>query len=175
MNINILLIIIFCIIVLSLLVLISFININNKINYTLIRINEADSRIGSNLKDKYELLNRSISLIKEKNKDDNILKEIVKLRTRKVSNFTLYNILNDSYLEFEKILKKNKDLLKSDEILKISKQLIAIDSELDTLIKYYDGNVCYYNNMLKKIPTGVVGKIKKYKLKECFISIEDKE
>lgn len=168
MNINILLIILFSIIVLSLLVLILYMSFSNKINYTIIRINEADSRIESNLKEKYELLNRSISLIKEKIKDENILKEVVKLRSRKVGNFTLYKILNESYDEFNKLLKKNKDLMQSSEIVKINKQLTAIDSELDTLIKYYNGNVLYYNKMLKKLPTSLVAKIKKYVSKEIF-------
>ncbi len=168
MNINILLIVIFCIIVFSLLILILYVSLKNKINYTIIRITEADNRIHSNLKEKYELLDRSISLIKEKTKKEKILDEIVKLRSRKVSNFTLYKILNDSYLEFEKILNKNKDLNKSNEIIKINKQLIAINSELDTLIKYYNGNCIYYNKMLKRIPTSIVAKIKKYRTKELF-------
>lgn len=173
MNINILLIIVFSVIVISLLILIYYVYLSNKINYTIIRINEASNRIDSNLKDKYNLLNRSISLIKEKIKDENILKEIVKLRSRKVSNFTLNNILNDSVLEFDKLLNQYKELAKSDEIVKISKQLLVIDNELDTLKKYYDGNVNYYNEMLKKIPTNIVAKIKKYKKKDLFDHIED--
>ena len=168
MNINILLIIVFSIIVLSLLILIYYIYLNNKINYTLIRINEAYNRIDNNLKEKFDLLNRSISLIKEKNKKEDILKEIVKLRSRKVNTFTLNKILNDSCIEFNSIIDNNKTLEKSDELTKIKKQLIIIDNELATLKDYYNGNVEYYNEMIKKIPTSIVSKIKKYKNKELF-------
>ena len=41
-------------------------------------------------------------------------------------------------------------------------------STYDTLIKYYNGNVDYYNKMLKKFPTSIVAKVKKYNNKELF-------
>ncbi len=173
MNINILLIIVFSIIVITLLIFLYFNYLNNKIDYTMIRINEADNRIEKNLKEKYELLNRSISLIKEKVKEENILKEIVKLRSRKVSNSTLNQILNDSYIEFNDIFKKHKELNKSDELDKIRKQIIVINNELDTLKSYYNGNINYYNKMLKRIPTNIVAKIKKYRIKEYLDYLEE--
>ena len=168
-----LIIVLFCIIVISLVLLIYYMYLYNKINESLIRIDEAEVRIDNNLRDKYDLLNRSVSLIKSNSKvDDKILAEIVKLRSRKVSNFTLDRILADSYNEFVSILDSNKELNKSDEITKIKKQLILIDNELITLRNYYNGNISNYNKMIKKFPTLIVAKIKKYKTR-LFYDLKD--
>ena len=42
------------------------------------------------------------------------------------------------------------------------KQLELIDEELITLRKYYNGNITEYNRMIKRIPTLIIAKIKKY-------------
>ena len=56
--------ILFIIIVLILILLITYIILYNRINETIIRINEAENRIDSNLRDKYDTLNRASTLIK---------------------------------------------------------------------------------------------------------------
>lgn len=174
MNINIFLIIFFGAIVVILLLLIYYMYLCNKINYIVLRIDEANKRIDSNLKEKYELLNRSISLIKEKNKNEDILKEIVKLRSRKVSSFTLNEILDESYKEFKSLFDNNDTFKKSDELVKISKQLFIIENELEIVKNYYNENTIYYNKLLKKFPTNIVAKIKKISKKEFFtLVLED--
>ena len=60
------LITLFIIITLTITLLIYYIILYNKINESIIRIDEAESRIDNNLRDKYDLLNRSISLFRNK-------------------------------------------------------------------------------------------------------------
>ena len=74
------LIILFFIIVTIIGLLITYISLYNKINESIIRIEEAESRIDNNLRDKYDLLNRSISLIRNKIElEPDSFKEIIKL------------------------------------------------------------------------------------------------
>ena len=83
------LITLFLIITLILLILIYYIFLYNKINESIIRIEEAEARIDNNLRDKYDLLNRSISLIRNKidlpqkinDKDLKDFKNIIKIST----------------------------------------------------------------------------------------------
>ena len=68
----------------------------NKFQDYIIRINEVESIIDSNLRNKYDLINRAIPIIKtniddKENKD--IFGEIVRLRSRKIGNFELYRVL----------------------------------------------------------------------------------
>jgi len=155
--------ILFIIIFIILILLITYIIFYNKINDTIIRINEAENRIDNNLRDKYDVLNRSVTLIKSRIKlKDDAFKELQKLKSRKISNFELDRILVTSHNEFISIYEKNKELRDSDEIYKAAKQLELIDEELVTLRNYYNGNIASYNKMIKKFPTLIIAKIKKY-------------
>ena len=77
---NTFLITLFIIITTIIIMLIYYVYIYNKINESIIRIEEAESRIDNNLRDKYDLLNRSISLIRNKiDLPQDSFKEIIKL------------------------------------------------------------------------------------------------
>lgn len=170
---NTFLIILFLIITIIILTLIYYICLYNKINESIIRIEEAESRIDNNLRDKYDLLNRSISLIRNKIElSQDAFKEIIKLRSRKISNFDLDRILVESYNEFLGIYEANPKLRESDEIFKVSRQLEIINEELLTLRNYYNANITNYNKMIKKFPTNIVAKIKHYK-ERTFYDLKD--
>lgn len=168
------LIVLFIIIILLILVAITYVSLYNKINETIIRVDEAESRIDNNLRDKFDLLNRCVSLIKNTIEvDENTFKDIIKLRARKLSNFDLDRTLAASYNEFITIYDSNKKLRENDEIYKASKQLELIDEELVTLRNYYNANITEYNKLIKKFPTNLVAEIKKYK-ERPFYDLKDR-
>lgn len=170
---NTFLIILFIIIILIILTAIAFVYLYNKINETIIRVDEAESRIDSNLRDKYDLLNRCVTIIKNKIElNSEQFKDIVKLRSRKISNFDLDRILVSSHNEFLSIYEANKELRESDEIFKASKQLELINEELVTLRNYYNANISNYNKMIKTFPTNIIAGIKKYK-ERPFYDLKD--
>ena len=167
------LITLFIIITLIITLLIYYVFLYNKINESIIRIEEAESRIDNNLRDKYDLLNRSISLFRNKIElDTNAFKDIIKLRARKISNFDLDRVLAKSYNEFLSIYEANSKLRESDEIFKVSRQLEIINDELLTLRNYYNENITNYNKMIKKFPTNIIANIKKYK-ERPFYDLKD--
>ena len=166
---NTFLVVLFIIIVLVLVILISYVIFYNKINETIIRINEAENRIDNNLRDKYDTLNRVSILIKNKIKlKDNTFSDLLKLKSMKISNFELDRMLVKVHDEFISVFEKNKELRDSDEIYKASKQLDLIDEELVTLRNYYNGNIASYNKMIKKFPTLIIARIKKYEEKTFY-------
>ena len=160
---NTFLIILFAIIVLIMVISITYIHLYNKFNESIIRINEAESRIDSNLRDKYDLLNKGISIIKNNSKiDEKAFNDIMMLKTQKISNFSLDRTLTKTYNEFLNFYENNKSLNDNNDLYKIKKQIELIDEELVTLRNYYNGNILNYNRMIKKIPTNIIAKIKKY-------------
>ena len=160
---NAFLIILFIIIILGLTVGVLYIYFYNKINDTIIRVNEAENRIDDNLRDKYDILSRSITLVKSKVEvDDKIFNDLAKLKTKKISNFELDRILVATYNELLSICDNHKELRDSDELYRSMKQLDLIDEELVTLRNYYNANITNYNKMIKKIPTLLIAKLKKY-------------
>ena len=70
-----------------------YMTLYNKLQDYVIRINEVESIIDNNLREKYDNINKCVSFIKgnEKIEEENkkAFEEIVRLRTRKISNFDL--------------------------------------------------------------------------------------
>lgn len=160
---NTFLIILFVVIIIIIALGILYIHFYNKINDTIIRVNEAENRIDNNLRDKYDILNKCVALIKSKIElDDKAFKELASLKAKRLSNFELDRLLVNSYNELISVYENNKELRDSDELYKSMKQLELIDEELITLRKYYNGNITEYNRMIKRIPTLIIAKIKKY-------------
>ena len=157
------LIILFC--VLSLVYMLMY----NKLNDLIIRINEVETNIDTNLRNKYDLINRSISIIKGNTDIENkVFDEIVKLRSRKISNFELERKLTVAYNEFLTIKEKYPDLKNSEELVKITMNLEDITENLYTLIEYYNNNITTYNKLITLFPTNIVAKINKYKTRLFF-------
>lgn len=157
------LIFLFCI--LSLIYMLTY----NKVNDIIIRINEVEANIDSNLRNKYDLISRCISIIKGSNDIDNkIFDEIVKLRSRKISNFLLERKLTLAYNELLTLKEQKKDILGSEEALKIFVNLEEINEKLMVLIDYYNSNITKYNKMIVMFPTNIVAKINKFKTRLFF-------
>ena len=151
-----------------------YINTYNKIQEYLTRINEVESIIDDNLINKYDNINKSVSLIKGNDKinkhlDKNMFEEIVKLRNIKISNFDLDRKLIEAYNEFIVLKEKYKDELEeSEELNNISKKLENIDEVLEVNREYYNKNIAEYNKLIKMFPTNIIAKLNKYEEKLFF-------
>ena len=73
--------------------------IYNKYQILIIKSNEAEANIDTNLRKRFDLLNKSINIIKE-NVDSNkeIMEDLTKLKSKKISNFDLDRKLYDHVL-----------------------------------------------------------------------------
>jgi len=167
---DILILVMFILIVLFCIISLIYMLIYNKLNDLIIRINEVEQNIDTSLRTKYDLINRSVSIIKG-NKDikNDVFEEIVKLRSRKISNFELERKLTNAYNEFLIVKEKYSDLVKnSEEIVKISINLEEINEKLTILIEYYNNNITKYNKLITMFPTNIVAKINKFNTKLFF-------
>ena len=144
-------------------------SIYNKFQDYIIRINEVESIIDSSLRKKYDLINRAIPIIKSNiPKDREIFGEIVKLRSRKLSNFELFRVLERSSNELNTLKEEFPDINKSEEIKKIQSNIIDIDNTVDEATSYYNDNISIYNKLLKKFPSNIIATFSKYKEKLFF-------
>ena len=150
-----------------------YITLYNKIqNYT-IRINEVESIIDNNLRDKYDNINKCVSLIKSnedinKELDKKMFEEIVRLRTKKISNFDLDRKLIEANTSFITIKEKYKELKENKDIITITKKIDEIDENLLVNRDYYNKNIAEYNKLITLFPTNIIAKIYKYEEKLFF-------
>lgn len=161
-----------CIVIIIVLVCVGavfYANIYNKFQEYIIRINEVESMIDNYLRNKYDLINKCIPIVKGNIKDEkDLFGEVVKLRSRKIGNFELYRILMRASNELNGLRVKYKDIDNSDEIKKICKQIDDIDVKIDNATQYYNDNITIYNSLLKKFPSNIVATFGKYKEKLFF-------
>jgi len=147
----------------------------NKIQYYIIKINEAEENVDYYLKNKFDLVNRIINIINGYIQiDDSTFEEIVKLRSRKVSSFDLDNKLRialgvvytikDTYIELED----------SDGFESIINDLKIVEENLSASKFYYNDNITNYNRLIRSFPSNLIAKIHKY-LEKPFFDDENKK
>lgn len=173
-----LMIIILAIILIICVFAIFYATIYNKFQDYIIRINEVEAMIDTNLRNKYDLYNKVIPIIKgsnkdktkekEKEKEPEIFSEIVKLRSRKIGNFELYRILGRADAELIKLENEINGLDKNEDIKKIKEQIEEINLKIDNATQYYNDNITIYNTLLKKFPSNLIAACCKYKEKLFF-------
>ncbi len=149
--------------------LIWVINTYNQFQVYIIRINEAEANIDAVLRKRFDLLNKSIDIIKENTKtEDDVLGEMVKLRSRKLSNFDLDRKLYDGLKEFEKYKEKYPKLKNNEAFMKIDIAINESEAEIVAFRKYYNDIITDYNKMVKSFPSNIIAIIFKFKDKFYF-------
>ena len=151
------------------LILICYVHIYNIFQTYIIRINEAEAFIDTTLRKRFDLLNKSISIIKKNSKSkDEILKSLTKLKSQKLSNFELDRKLYDAINEFNEYKESIEELKNNEEFLKIELGLFESEAEIVAARKYYNDIITDYNKLVRKFPTMIVAKMSKYELKTYF-------
>lgn len=150
-------------------ILIWYITTYNRFQEYIIRINEVESNIDSVLRKRFDLLNKSIGIIKSVvDEEKEILSDIESLRSQKLSNFELdrklYTGINEFYVYKEEV----KELSENENFLKIDLNLNETEIEISALRKYYNDIITDYNKFAKTIPSVIVAKICHYNVKPYF-------
>ena len=141
----------------------------NQFQVLIIRINEAEANIDAVLRKRFDLLNKSIDVIKENTKtEEDVLEQIVKLRSRKLSNFELDRKLYDALKEFEKFKEKYSKLKTAESFMKIDIALNESEAEIVAFRKYYNDIITDYNKLVKSFPTNIIALFFKFKSKLYF-------
>lgn len=162
-------IVILSLIIVICLILIILASMYNHFQDYIIRINEAEVNIDAVLRKRFDLLNKSISIIKSNTKTDkDILEPIVKLRSQKLSNFELDRNLYIAINEFHAIKEEYVSLQTCKEFIKIEIDLLESESEIVGLRKYYNDIITDYNKLVKSCPSNIIAIIKGYKAKDYF-------
>lgn len=148
-----------------------YLTLYNKIQDYIIRINEVESIIDNNLREKYDNINKISSIIKGIDKikiDKKILDEIVKLKNQKISNFNLDRKLIETNNYFTSLKETHKEIKNNEEINITFQKIDTLDEILTVNKEYYNRNIAEYNKLIILFPTNIVASICKYKEKLFF-------
>lgn len=150
------------------LILMWYITIYNNYQSFIIRINEAEAFIDTTLRKRFDLLNKSIEIIKANSKEKEVLTMIEELKTMKLSNFELDRKLYEAINEFERYKETIEALATNEAFIKIELGLFESESEIVAARKYYNDIITDYNKMTRTFPSNLVAKISGYKVKPYF-------
>lgn len=148
--------------------LIVFVTTYNHFQDYIIRINEAEESIDAVLRKRFDLLNKSIGIIKANTKEEEVLEIVKDLKSKKITNFELDRKLYDAINEFNEYKEKYEKLKTNEAYLKIDINLFESESEIVALRKYYNDIITDYNKMVKSLPSNFVALIRGYKTKAYF-------
>ena len=156
-------------IIIACFILIWYIGTFNNYQDYIIRINEAETNIDTILRKRFDMLNKSIGVIKaNSNAEGEILEMIVKLRSRKLTNFDLDRQIYEAINEFYNYREQYEDLKKSDSFIKIEIALNETEAEIIASRKYYNDIITDYNKLVTRFPSNLVGKLSNYEYKPYF-------
>lgn len=146
-----------------------FVNIYNQYQEFVIRINEAEANIDSVLRKRFDLLNKSVVIIKSNTKvKGEVLEVIGDLRSKMLSNFELDRVLYDAINELHDYAEKYEALSQNEEFTKIEIGLNETEVEMVALRKYYNNIITDYNRLTKVFPSNLIGKLCKYKSRTYY-------
>lgn len=165
------------IIVIICVIMIWYISVFNNYQNYIIRINEAEANIDSTLRKRFDLLNKSIGVIKSNTKEELVLEELAGLKNQKLTNFELDRKIYIAINEVNTLKEQHKDLKKCEGFLKIELSINETEAEIVASRKYYNDIITDYNKLTRTFPTNIVGKLCKFKSKAYFDgkNMEDKK
>lgn len=140
------------------------IHFNNKKRLLKYKMEISETEINENLKNKFDLVIRSINIIERELKiESKKFEAIKKIKIEKVNSIVFDNLLSEATEEILDI----KDDYKELEKIKSFKGLIKDIKELDILLsggkKFYNKYASEYNDLIKRFPYNIFSKKLQYK------------
>lgn len=164
----ILIIILVAIILIGILV-IQYIFNYNRLQEMNIKINEAESIIDNELRNKYDLVMRSSTIInKLLKKEVTYFKDLEKLKNDNISNFEIDRKITEGENLIHKVKNDYKSLEDNEEYNTIINDLKDSDEILNAAKSFFNKYTTEINLIIKKFPTNLIAKIHRIKVRNYF-------
>ncbi len=166
---NLIMIIILIAIVLIGILIISYIYNYNNLQELNIKINESESIIDNELRNKYDLIMKSSTTInKLLKKEVTYFKDLEKLKKEDISNFDLDRKIIEGENLIHQVKNDYKSLNDNEEYISIINDLKDSDELLEAAKSFYNKYTTEINLLIKKFPTNIIAKFHKIKLRNYF-------
>ena len=166
---NLIMIIILIAIVIIGILIISYIYNYNNLQELNIKINESESIIDNELRNKYDLIMKSSTTInKLLKKEVTYFKDLEKLKKEDISNFDLDRKIVEGENLIHQVKNDYKSLNDNEEYIGIINDLKDSDELLEAAKSFYNKYTTEINLLIKKFPTNIIAKFHKIKLRNYF-------
>ena len=149
--------------------IISYIYNFNNLQEKNIKINESESIIDNELRNKYDLIMKSSTTInKLLKKEVTYFKDLEKLKKDNISNFDLDRKITEGENLIDQVKNDYKSLNDNEEYISIINDLKDSDEILEAAKSFYNKYTTEINLLIKKFPTNIIAKFHKIKLRNYF-------
>ena len=142
--------------------------IYNKIKTQILKINSAESEIDESLRNKYDIIIKIISEIKQIDKDNKSFKDVENIKNEELSSFDFDRKLMDLESKIYTIRNDNSKIQKNSTINNLWYDINNINTTIKAAEKYYNESITVYNNLVTKFPSKIIAIILRYKEKSYF-------
>ena len=167
--------ILIAIIVIILIFVIWYISTSNKLNRSIVKIDEALSGIDVALTKRYDVLIKMIEVVKSyTDYEKDTLFETIKLRKdmsikeRSDAN----KAMDESFKNISVVAENYPELKSSDNYKTLQHSIVDVEEHLQAARRLYNSNVSIYNQLLVSFPTSIIAK-NKGMIKKDFFEADD--
>ena len=141
----------------------------NKLQSLNIKLNESESIIDNELRNKYDLIMKSSSTInKLLKKEVTYFKELEDLKNKNISNFDIDRKITEGENLIYKVKNDYKSLEDNENYIEIINSLKDSDEILEAAKSFYNKYTSEINLIIKSFPTNIIAKIHKIKIRNYF-------
>ena len=159
--------IVLCIIIVIVIVLLLCTFVYNKIKTQILKINSAESEIDGSLREKYDIIVKLISEIKQIDKNIKF-NNYEKIKDEDLSSFEFERKLADLENQIYTSKNDNDKLLKNSTISNLWYEMVNINTKIKAQEKYYNESTTIYNGLVTKFPSKLIAVIMRLKEKKYF-------
>lgn len=159
--------IILCIVIVVVIILLLCTYIYNKIKTQILKINSAESEIDGSLREKYDIIVKLISEIKQIDKNIKF-NNYEKIKDEDLSSFEFERKLADLENQIYTSKNDNDKLLKNSTISNLWYEMVNINTKIKAQEKYYNESTTIYNGLVTKFPSKLIAVIMRLKEKKYF-------
>lgn len=159
--------IILCIVIIVVIILLLCTYIYNKIKTQILKINSAESEIDGSLREKYDIIVKLISEIKQIDKNIKF-NNYEKIKDEDLSSFEFERKLADLENQIYTSKNDNDKLLKNSTISNLWYEMVNINTKIKAQEKYYNESTTIYNGLVTKFPSKLIAVIMRLKEKKYF-------
>ena len=157
------------IIIIVCLALIAYIFFYNDLQDCKIKIDEAECLIDEALRNKYDLLLKLETLIKNNIKETKInFKDLNDLKKESLSNFQLERKLVDTLLLISKIQDDFPELEEIKEYRDYLNDIRVMDEQINAAKKFYNKYTSKSNELVRKFPSNIIAKFHNISIRNFF-------
>ena len=155
-----------------------YISTSNKLNRSVVKIDEALSGIDVALTKRYDVLTKMIDVVKTYTKHEKeTLFEVIKLRKdMSIKEINEVNhAMNENLKKINVVAENYPELKSSNNYKTLQQSIIDVEEHLQAARRLYNSNVSLYNQLLVSFPTSSIAKNKGMTRKEFFEADELKK